>query len=271
MAVLPTLRSLGIPDRLSAQIAGEAMFNDGIAIVMFLSLMALAGGDGNMGAADVLLLFLRETVGGVVFGVLLGWLGYLLMKSVDNYQLEILITLAMVSGGYSLATVLEISGPLAMVLAGLLIGGRGRKFAMSDRTRENLDRFWELVEEMLNAILFTLIGLEILVIVAQRLTLTHLAIGLLAIPLVLLARYLSDGFTAECIAPAQQIRFPFCADHDLERLAGRHRRSLWRSPCPMCRSGACSCLRPMSWSFSPSWCRERTLKYLVSRHQPAKP
>nr|WP_279342311.1 sodium:proton antiporter [Geotalea sp. SG265] len=192
VAVLPTLRNLGIHDRLNAQIAGEAMFNDGVGIVLFLSLLAFIKEGSPNGPTGVTLLFLQETAGGIIFGLLLGWLGYSLMKTVDNYQLEILITLAIVSGGYSMATVMNISGPLAMVLAGLFIGGRGRKLAMSERTRDNLDRFWELVEEMLNAILFTLIGLEILVIV-PRLTPTHLIIGSVAIPLVLAGRYLSIG------------------------------------------------------------------------------
>jgi monovalent cation:H+ antiporter, CPA1 family len=190
VAVLPTLRRLGIPDRLNAQIAGEALFNDGIGIVLFLSLLAAEQSRVSFGGAEVLMLFLRLALGGILFGSLLGWLGYLLIKSVDNFRLEILITLALVTGGYSLAALLEVSGPLAMVMAGLLIGGRGRKLAMSEQTRNNLDQFWELVEEFLNAILFTLIGLEVLDL-SRSLTLSHICTALFAIPLVLLGRYLS--------------------------------------------------------------------------------
>lgn len=190
VAVLPTLRSLGIPDRLNALIAGEALFNDGIGIVLFLAIFALVQGSSQPTLLWVFGTFVTQAAGGLVFGSLLGWLGFLLIKSVDNYRLEILITLALVSGGYSLALLIGVSGPLSMVVAGLLIGGRGRKLAMSEHTREHLDQFWDLVEKYLNAILFTLIGLEVLVL-SSRLSLVHIGTGLLVIPVVLLGRFLS--------------------------------------------------------------------------------
>ncbi|WP_129126053.1 cation:proton antiporter [Geomonas oryzae] len=190
VAVLPTLRRLGIPDRLNAWIAGEALFNDGIGIVLFLALHAAAVNASAPGVMSVLRTFVIQTAGGLAFGSLLGWLGFLLIKSIDNYRLEILITLALVLGGYSLALLIGVSGPLSMVVAGLFIGGRGRKLAMSEHTRMHLDQFWDLVEKYLNAILFTLIGLELLVL-SDRLSLIHLGTGLLVIPVVLLGRFLS--------------------------------------------------------------------------------
>lgn len=190
VAVLPTLRRLGIPDRLNAWIAGEALFNDGIGIVLFLALHAAAVNASAPDVISVLRTFIIQTAGGLAFGSLLGWLGFLLIKSIDNYRLEILITLALVLGGYSLALLIGVSGPLSMVVAGLFIGGRGRKLAMSEHTRMHLDQFWDLVEKYLNAILFTLIGLELLVL-SDRLSLIHLGTGLLVIPVVLLGRFLS--------------------------------------------------------------------------------
>lgn len=190
VSVLPTLRRLGIPDRLNAWIAGEALFNDGIGIVLFLTLHAAAVNASAPGVTSVLRTFVVQTAGGLAFGSLLGWLGFLLIKSIDNYRLEILITLALVLGGYTLALLIGVSGPLSMVVAGLFIGGRGRKLAMSEHTRMHLDQFWDLVEKYLNAILFTLIGLELLVL-SNRLSLIHLGTGLLVIPVVLLGRFLS--------------------------------------------------------------------------------
>ena len=129
-------------------------------------------------------------LGGGGFGLATGWLAYRMLSSVDQYEVEILITLAIVTGGYAAAQLLHVSGPLAMVVAGLLIGNHGRSFAMSERTRERLDSFWELIDELLNALLFMLIGFELLVV---RFDARFLLAGVLMIPLVLGARWLSVG------------------------------------------------------------------------------
>ncbi len=190
IAVLATLKSVGIVKSLETKIAGESLFNDGVGVVVFLVIAGLAVGPGDVSVGTAVLLFLREAVGGVLFGIFLGYTGFFLLRTVDNYQVEILITLAMVMGGYAMALALHTSGPISMVVAGLLIGNRGRVLAMSDRTREHLDTFWELVDEILNAVLFVLIGLEVLVLQFTR---EYLIAGLVMIPLVLIARAVSVG------------------------------------------------------------------------------
>jgi len=190
IAVIGLLKSAEAPKSLSTKIAGESLFNDGIGVVIFLVILSLATSEQAFDASQVGLLFLKEAVGGIIFGLILGLLGFLLLKDIDNYQVEILITLAMVMGGYTLATAMHTSGPLAMVVAGLLIGNQGRVFAMSEKTRQHLDNFWELVDEFLNAILFVLIGLEIIVI---TFTGSALLAAVMAIPLVLLVRFISVG------------------------------------------------------------------------------
>ncbi|GAB4346381.1 MAG: sodium:proton antiporter [Gammaproteobacteria bacterium] len=188
IAVLGILKKAGVAKSLETKITGESLFNDGVAVVVFIVLLGLVQGGGEMGAVDVLRLFLQEAVGGAVLGLVLGWLTYRLLASVDHYQVEVLLSLALVTGGYSLASALHLSGPIAIVVAGLLIGNHGRQYAMSERTRRHLDTFWELVDEVLNAVLFLLIGLELLVI---SFTGAYLLAGLVMIPTVLVARWVS--------------------------------------------------------------------------------
>jgi monovalent cation:H+ antiporter, CPA1 family len=164
IAVMGIVRAAGAPENIETVIAGESLFNDGVGIVLFSFFLEMAAGGHAPGPAEGAMLLLREAGGGVLFGLALGYLTYRMLKSIDSYQVEVLITLAAVLGGYTLARHLHVSGPLAMVMSGLLIGNHGRRLAMSKKTRENLDMFWELLDEILNAVLFVLLGLEVILI-----------------------------------------------------------------------------------------------------------
>ena len=188
IAVLGILKRAGIPKSLETKIAGESLFNDGVAVVVFITILQMGKPGPGIEAGEVMMLFAQEAIGGVVLGLLAGFLGYKLIASIDNYQVEVLITLSIVMGGYTLAHFIHVSGPLAMVAAGLITGNHGKKFGMSDITAEYIDKFWELIDEILNAILFVLIGLELLII-QTNMRVLFVSIALILIGLI--ARYIS--------------------------------------------------------------------------------
>jgi CPA1 family monovalent cation:H+ antiporter len=188
LAVLAILKSAHVPKSLEAKIAGESLFNDGIGVVLFLALYRIAVDHDTPSVFGTAELFIREVIGGAALGLLCGGTAYWMLKNIDDYKVEILITIALAAGGYALADAWHLSGPITIVVAGLLIGNKGRVLAMSDTTRERLDQFWELMEDILNAMLFVLIGLETLMLPFSW----HVvAAGLLAVPIVLSARLVS--------------------------------------------------------------------------------
>ncbi|MEP1085406.1 sodium:proton antiporter [Algoriphagus sp.] len=189
IAVLGILKDANAPKKLETKIVGESLFNDGVGVVVFIVIFKIAQqGLDSMSAGDVGLLFVEEVLGGILLGLVAGWLAFRLMKVIDNFETEVLITLALVMGISGLAQYLHVSGPLAVVIAGIFIGNKSPENAWSATTQNYVDKFWELIDVLLNALLFVLIGLELMIISLDG---NYLIFGLIAIPIGLLARYIA--------------------------------------------------------------------------------
>jgi CPA1 family monovalent cation:H+ antiporter len=202
VAVLAILRTVAMPISIEAQIAGESLFNDGVGAVVFMTLLEVATSPMPVSFGEAAKLFAVEALGGIAFGLAAGLITYWLLARIDDYKVEILLTLGLASGGYALADRLGVSAPIAIVTAGLLIGNEGRESAMSVETRSHLDVFWELIDDILNAVLFLIIGAEVLLV---PLNASYAAAAGCAVVLALLARFLSVAAVIGALMPFRKI------------------------------------------------------------------